>query len=384
VTRLLFVISNFEYGGAQRQVVELANHLDPGRFEAHVCSLSSYAPLATSLRHAGSRLHIIPKLAKFDVTVVPRLVALLRRLHIDIVQSYLFDADIAARLAGRLALTRAVVGTERNTDYSLRRRHLIAYRLTHRQVDLIIANSHAGAAFSSRVLGHPPSFYRVVHNGVDLERFTPGPATEVREELGIAADEPVVGMFASFKAQKNHPLAFQAARLLMDRLPRARFLFVGDMLFEGMHGSANHARRMHRVVDDLGIRSRCLFLGNRRDVARLYRACDVTILPSLFEGTPNVLLESMATAVPVVATNVADNAFIVPDGKVGFLIRPGDAVALAEHLYQLLLDHPLRLNLGLAARAWVSESFSTAALARRTAQVYDELLARPSRARSAA
>ena len=98
MTRLLFVISNFEYGGAQRQVVELANHLDPRRFEAHVCSLSPYTPLATSLRDASSRLHVIPKLAKFDVTVVPRLASLLRRLQIDIVQSYLFDADIAARL----------------------------------------------------------------------------------------------------------------------------------------------------------------------------------------------------------------------------------------------------------------------------------------------
>lgn len=382
MTRLLFLISNLEYGGAQRQVVELANNLDPRRFVAHVCSLSAYMPLATSLRDVSSRLHVIPKHTKFDITVVPRLVTLLRRLRIDIVQSYLFDADIAARLAGRLALTRAVVGTERNTDYAIRRRHRIAYRLTHRGVDLIIANSHAGAAFSSRVLGYPPSFYRVVHNGVDLERFAPG--SDTRQELGIATDEPVVGMFASFKAQKNHPLAFQAARLLLDRLPRARFLFVGDMLFEGKHGSADYAHRMQRLVDDLGIRSSCLFLGNRLDVARFYRACDVTILPSLFEGAPNALLESMATAVPVIATSVADNAFIVPHGKVGFLIRPGDAAGLAEYLYRLLLDHPLRLGLGQAARAWVTEGFSTLALAQRTAQIYDELLARPSTAKSAA
>jgi glycosyltransferase involved in cell wall biosynthesis len=92
----------------------------------------------------------------------------------------------------------------------------------------------------------------------------------------------------------------------------------------------------------------------------------------------------MATAVPVVATNVADNAFIVPHGKVGFLTHHGDAAALAEHLYRLLLDHPLRLNLGQGGRAWVTENFSTAALAHRTALIYEELLARSSTARSAA
>ena len=382
--RLLFVISNLEYGGAQRQVVELANNLDPERFITHVCSLSPYTPLADSLRDADNRLHVIPKRGKFDVTVVPRLAHLLRRLDIDIVQSYLFDADIAARLAGRLAPTRAVVGAERNTDYTLRRRHLIAYRLTRRRVDLIIANSHAGAAFSSRVLGHPPEFYRVVHNGVDVERFAPGAASDVLQELDIAAGDPVVGMFASFKAQKNHPMAFEAARLLLHRVPRVRFLFVGDMLFEGMHGSAEYTGQVHRLAEELGIRPRCLFLGNRLDVARLYRACDVTILPSLFEGTPNALLESMATAVPVVATDVADNAYIVPHGRAGFLVRSGDASALADHVYRLLVDHQLRRTLGEAARTWISENFSTAALARRTGQIYEELMTRSSGTRIAA
>ena len=384
MTRVLLLISNLEYGGAQRQVIELANHLDAERFAVSVCSLSSYTPLASSLRDASSRLHIISKHAKFDITVVPRLVALLRRLQIDIIQSYLFDADIAARLAGRLARTRAVVGSERNADYRLRRRHLIAYRLTRRHVDLIIANSHAGAGFSSRVLGHPSRFYEVVHNGVDVQHFAPGSARDVRQELGVGVDEPVVGMFASFKVQKNHPLAFQAARVLLDRLPRARFLFVGDMLFEGMHGSAEYTAQMHRLVDDLRIRPHCLFLGNRLDVARLYRACDVTILPSFFEGTPNALLESMATAVPVVATEVSDNALIVPDGRAGFLVKPADSAALADRLHRLLVDQPLRLALGQAARAWVTEGFSTAALARRTGQVYEELLERLSVVRYAA
>lgn len=382
--RLLLLVSNLEYGGAQRQVIELANHLDSERFVTHVCSLSPYTPLAASLREASRRLHVIPKRAKFDFTVVPRLVGLLRQLRIDIVQSYLFDADIAARLAGRLAPTRAVVGTERNTDYTLRRRHLIAYRLTRRRVDLIIANSHAGAAFSSRILGHPMGFYRIVHNGVDLTHFAPGPAHEVRRELGIPVDEPVVGMFASFKVQKNHPMAFQAARILLDRLPRARFLFVGDMLFDGMHGSGEYARRVRRLVEELGIGSRCLFPGNRLDVARLYRACDVTILPSLFEGTPNALLESMATAVPVVATDVADNSLIVPHGRAGFLVRPGEVRVLADHLHRLLLDHPLRMALGQGALTWVTERFSTAVLAHRTAEIYDELLVRSSSRRGAA
>ena len=88
---------------------------------------------------------------------------------------------------------------------------------------------------------------------------------------------------------------------------------------------------MDALVDELGIRDRCLFLGNRSDVADLYRACDVTLLPSLFEGTPNVVLESLASGVPVVATDVADNRLLLPEGEVGHVVpargcgRPGRA-----------------------------------------------------------
>src|SRR5262245_46496484 len=139
--RVMLLISNLEFGGAQRQVVELANHLDRARFEPHVASLSDYLPLADGLR---CPLHVVQKRFKYDLTVVPRLARLMRRHRIDLVQSYLFDADIAARLAGRWAGA-AVVNAERNTDYALKPQQAAAYRLTRGLVDLVIANSRAGA-----------------------------------------------------------------------------------------------------------------------------------------------------------------------------------------------------------------------------------------------
>lgn len=370
--RVMLLISNLEFGGAQRQVVELANRLDPARFEAHVASLSDYLPLADGLR---CPVHVVQKGFKYDLTVVPRLARLLRRLRVDLVQSYLFDADIAARLAGRWAGA-AVVGAERNTDYELKPQQRAAYRMTHRLVDLIIANSRAGAAFNQRLLGYDASFYRVVHNGVDVDRFRPGDGGAVRDALGVAADERLVGMFASFKEQKNHPLAFEAARRVLEAFPRARFLFVGDMLWAGLHGSGAYKERMERMVDELGIRGRCLFAGNRGDVEGLYRACDVTLLPSLFEGTPNVVLESLASGVPVVATDVADNRLIVPDGEAGFVVSLGDADRLAGRLLELLRDDAKRERFGVAAREWAVREFATEVLARKTGAIYEEVVAR--------
>ncbi len=373
------VISNLEYGGAQRQVVELANHMDPARFDVHVCSLSEYVPLAAELGRRDDRLHIIHKRYKFDYSVVPRLARLLRSLKADVIHSYLFDAGIAARLAGRKARTPVVIGSERNTDYHLKRRQLAAYWLTRGCVDLIIANSHAGAEFNRSKLGHDAAQYRVVHNGVSTERFKPSDGSTIRRELGLDSQEQVVGVFASFKAQKNHALVFRALKRLLEQGLKPRLMLVGDELYAGMHGSDEYKARMDALVDELGIRERCLFLGNRGDVADLYRACDLTVLPSLFEGTPNVLLESMACGVPIVATDVSDNAIVAPDGRVGYIVPLGDENALAERIAQLLKDETRRREMGTAARAWVAAEFSCARLASNTADIYEAALAAAAR-----
>ena len=371
---IVLVIDNLEYGGAQRQVVELANHIDPARFDLHICSLSDYVPLAERLVDRERRLHIITKRWKYDVTVVPRLALLLHRLKADIVHGYLFAAEITARLAGRLARTPLIFGSERNTDYLLKRRQLITYRLTRGCMDLLVANSCAGSQFDCRLLGYHPSQCRVIYNGVDTQRFMPHDEQALRRELGIGEEEYVVGMFASFKEQKNHPLLFRAARRVLQRLPQTRLLLVGDQLYGGMYGSDDYKRATDRLVDELGIRERCLFLGNRRDVERLYCVCDLTVLPSLFEGTPNVALESMACGIPVIATNVSDNAQVIPDGRVGYVVPLGDEVALCERICQLLEDETQRRQMGQEARIWVESEFSLARLVDKTALVYQEAL----------
>ena len=220
---VVLVIDDLEYGGAQRQVLELTNNMDPTRFDVHVCTLSDYVPLGEQLREADRRLHVIVKKNKVDITVVPRLAQLLRSLEADIVHSYLFSADIAARLAGRLAGTSLIVGSERNANYVPKKRHVLAYKLTRRCVDLTIANSKTGAEFSSKMYGQPAADYRVIYNGVDTQRFTAQSPHTIRKELGIEKEGPIIGAFASFKPQKNHAMLLQAFRKVLDanaRIPR--------------------------------------------------------------------------------------------------------------------------------------------------------------------
>lgn len=371
---VVLVIDDLEYGGAQRQVIELANNMDPDRFVVHVCSLSNYVPLGKHLRDSEHRLHIVSKMNKFDFTVVPRLARLLKKLNADVVHSYLFSADIASRLAGRLAGTKLVVGSERNANYFPKKRNILAYRLTGRYSDLMIANSKSGAEFNRKMYGLPASKYRVIYNGVDTERFTDRNTALEREELKLPPDGQVIGVFASFKPQKNHAMLLRAFRKLLNSLPNTQLLLVGDQLYGNMMGTSDYNARMESLIDELGIRHHCTFLGNRHDVERIYPACDITLLSSLYEGTPNVLLESMACGVPVVATNVCDNSYVVKDGETGFLVEMGDVDGMAERMKMLLGDDTMRQNMGQKARQWAQDRFSVEQLARNTEAVYIEAL----------
>lgn len=371
--RVLIVVSNLEFGGAQRQIVELVNGMDPAKCVIHVCSMSDYVPLAESLRDR-SRLHILPKRSKFDLAVVFKLARLARELRVDVIHGYLLDAEIATNLAGKLAGVRAVIGSERNTEYELNRVHKLAFALTRPCVDMIIANSSSGAAFNARMRGHPASKYRVIRNGVDLTRFQPVDGSGIRAELGFDADILMVGLFASLKQQKNHPLLLRAAARVVGDFPNVRFVFVGDILANAADGSDVYARDVQQQVVDLGLTPFCRFLGNRKDLPALYSACDFTVLPSLFEGTPNVLLESMACGTPVIATDVADNRIVAPDGVVGRIVPTEDEVALAKALAELLGDRELRDRFGLQARAWAEQEFATAVLAERTLAAYRDAL----------
>jgi len=371
----VLVISDLEFGGAQRQVVELANNMDPEACVIHVCSLSDFVPLGKAIHGSTSRLSLILRRFHFDFSVVPRLARLLRRLKADVVHSFLFDATIASRLAGSLVRSVAVVSSERNANYNLKRSNFIALKATERFSDLTIANSTAGAAFNSQLYRRQMSCYRVVHNGADIERFKPANADRVRKELGLGDRQPVVGMFASFKPQKNHAVWLRAARQVIQRVPNAKLLFVGDQLHKGMSNSTEFKKTIQLVVEEAGLTRHCLFVGNRPDVENYYNVCTVTVLPSLFEGTPNALLESMACGVPVVASNVADNTYLVQDGKTGFVVAPNDESALADRVCRILADNQLRNTMAEAARAWICSEFSCRRLAEKTLSAYRHAIA---------
>jgi glycosyltransferase involved in cell wall biosynthesis len=368
--KVALVISNLSYGGAERQVLELANNIDSREFDLHVFILSTHADLAERLTNRETRLHCIPKRHKFDISVISRLAAAFREHGTQVVHGFLFDAEIASRLAAILAGCPVIIGSERNTSNNNGKLKRLIYRFTARLLDACIANSSAGAAFNQSVTGRPKSLYHVIYNGVDTERFQPRSQAALKEALDLQPEHIVIGMFGSFKHQKNHPLLLRAAaRICADRSD-LRFVFIGSTLLEGYKTTTSYSAEVTQLVHDLKLEDFCRFPGTREDVERYYNVCDITVLPSLFEGTPNVALESMASGVPVIATDVSDNRFVIPDGVAGFIVPLHDPEFLAQRIIELADDAALREKLGRQAREWVVETFSLQKMSASFGKIY--------------
>lgn len=370
--RVALIISSLEFGGTQRQLIELVNASKPLDVSYCIVSMSDAIPLAEQLTDPGV-VRIIPKKSRFDFSVVPRMAKLLHSLDVDIAHGFLFDAEIATRLAGRSAGVKAVIGSERNADYSIKKVQQLAYTMTRGLRNACIANSQAGAAFNARKLGYPKEHYHVVYNGVDTERFRPLNRNLACERVGLDTSYRWIGMVGSFKPQKNHTIFLQAARRVLADRPDTAIALAGDTLAAGLHGTDEYKREVLAEIERLDFGDRIRLLGNRGDIENFYAACDLTALPSLHEGTPNVALESMSCGTPVVASNIADNSIVIPHGTTGFIVPLNDVDAMADTIARALNPDVLS-PMQAAARKWVIARFGTSAFARAMLDVYESIL----------
>ncbi len=361
----MLVISDLGFGGAERQVVALANGLHEHGIETHLATLSDHTPLAEQLQDKA-RLHVVGRSPL-------RLARLLRDLQIDVAHGFLLDAEIVSRLAGGMVGGVRVVGSERSTRHDYRWWQTALYRITTPVLSMCIANTEEGALWHARTFGLPANRYRIVRNGVDTDRFTPGDAADVRQKLGVSASDSLIGMFASFKPVKNHTLLIEAMALLRKRGVACKALLVGDRMQRGRHAHTGLITRIETLIRDLHLEHDVIMVGHQSDIERLYRACTLTVLPSDYEGTPNVVIESMACGIPAVVSDVSGNREVIVKDKGGDLFTAGSPGALADVLERLLKDGTHLETLRTSARAIAISRFGMSRMLEEMASAYRSL-----------
>jgi len=361
--KILQVIPTLDRSGAEKQLALLAAGLDPERFEVHVCALTRGGPYERELVRAGIPVTVLGRAMKFDPRPYGRLVRLIRRHRYDIVHTWLFAGNSLGRVCARRARVPLVVASERCVDVWKARWQLAVDRRLAAWTDAIVANSTGVRDFYVEQ-GIDPGLVEVIHNGIDTGPPAPVEVPRVRAELGIPPDAFVVGSIGRLWHQKRMRHVAFALGILREAMDGCYGLIVG----EGPRRSAMEHFLASTELDD-----RVRLLGHRADVPRLLQAMDVVVSASVFEGLPNVVLEAMRCARPVVATNIPGTRDVVVGGETGLLVRPDSAVALARGVFHLY-EHPDEARrMGLAGRERVTQHFTVKKMIDRYAALYQRL-----------
>jgi glycosyltransferase involved in cell wall biosynthesis len=308
-----------------------------------------------------------PIRADLDPLLLWRLVRFLRAKKPDIVHTHLIHGDLYGTLAARLADVPSVVSTKHN-DNAFRRRRFYAWldRSLARYQDRIIVISRHLKRFCVEVEGLTADKIMPIHYGLDVKAFLGNVdgSSAVRAELGVPVGAALVGVVGRLTEQKGHIYLLDAFTEVVQMLPSAHLLIVGD---------GELRLDLEHQVARLGLRDNVTFAGYRQDIARIVVALDVMVMPSLWEGFGLVLLEAMAAAKPVVATRVSAIPEIVDDSETALLVPPKDPDSLARALLTLLRDPARAREMGQRGHRRLEEQFTVARMVEQTQTVYESL-----------
>lgn len=364
--RVLRVITWLPVGGIERRLVATLPRIDRSRFDVQLVCIRERGVLADELEAAGIPVHLVPFRKRWDPRALRELAALMRRERIDIVHSHMYRSNVPATVAARLAGVRTVWGQVHNVGTWETRRQVWTDRLLTRWRTGMIAVSERVAQDVRRTLHLPESRVRVIHNGVDLERFRAARARrdEVRARMGVGPEDVVAVFAARLVNQKRcTDLLEAAARLQRDgRGGRLRLWILGDGPLRA------ELERAAAALPDPGA---VHFAGRRDDVEDWLAGGDLFVLPSTREGFSNALIEAMATGLPCIASDVGGNAEAVRDGIEGRIIQPLAVDQLTEAIAGMLADDERRRAMGAAALAR-SETFSIDRMIAAVEQLYEE------------
>ncbi len=361
--RVLMLVDQIaEAGGAERFTLGLATHLPADRCEVWVCATRRAEPRAIEiLDAAGVRLVVLGRRSKFDVWRFGRLIRLLRQRRFDVLHSHMFGSNVWGTVIGRLCRVPVVIAEEHTWSYEgqLLRRLLDGY-LIGRLATRFIAVSAQDARRMVELEHVPEAKVTMIPSA-----YVPRPAaeTDIRAELGIDAEAPLLAIVAVLREQKAIDVTLEAMGAVLDRHPTTQLVIAGD-------GPCSEALRQHAHRLDLD--PHVHFLGRRTDVEAIISAADVVVISSDYEGTPLVAYECFANHTPLVSTAVGGLVDLIQDGVTGRLVPRRDPAALASAIGDLLDDPALRQRLADAAAASPA-GVGVDVIAERFATLYAEL-----------
>ena len=367
---VLYLLETGGPGGAERVLLDLAQHVGPG-WQAVVGVMKS-GWLRAHAASAGIPCVMVHGNGLGDVGVCGRVIEAMATHEIAVIHAHEFYMGMigaAVSLATGVPLVVTVHGKQYYPD---RRRRRAACRMVAAQATALVTVSEDLRRFFCRTTGTPLDRVRVIYNGIDPQRSgAPRRNQELLDSVGIPRSAQIVGTVGNLYPVKGHLDLVRAARAIVERRPAAHVVFLGR---GGLHDA------LLAEAEALGIRDRVHLLGYRDDVREWLPLMDVFTMPSLSEGLPLSLLEAQGAGVPAVVTDVGGMPEVVRHGETGFVVPPGDGAALTDRISFLLGDSSCAARMGAAARALVADRFGRDRMMAEYRDVYDHATRRRGRA----
>jgi glycosyltransferase involved in cell wall biosynthesis len=374
--KILHIITSLNVGGAETALYRLLSSMDKARFENQVVSLIHCGPVGEKIRALG-----IPVLSldmhpgRPSPKALFGLLRYLRRNQPDIVQTWLYHADLLGALAAKI-LGLPLLWNIRASNMDMSYYRWLSNAVLRACVWLsgwplgIIVNSKAGQEFHEH-LGYHSRRWIHIPNGIDTGQFKPAPAARIalRKELKLGPEVMLIGLVARFDPMKDHANFLQASSLLAVHSPGVHFVLAGN-------GVTPSDPFFGEYIERPELRGRLHLLGQRDDITMLTAALDMASSSSCGEGFPNTVAEAMSCGVPCVVTDAGDSAYLV--GETGIVVPPKNPQALADGWQRMIaLGAEGRKLLGEAARQRIQQHFEQQEITRRYERLYASLI--PSR-----
>jgi len=380
--KILRIISRLAVGGSTYHAIVLTAHQDKEVFDCVLVRGTEGETEGSMLEFARRKglksICYIPELEreislKRDILAFWKLFCLIRRERPDIVDTHQSKAGALGRLAALLAGTKVTIHTIHGHvfyDFFGKLKSsliVLVERLLARHSSLLVAVSeNVRKEILAFKVGTPEKVITIPY-GIELDKYLSidGHRGNLRRELGFSERDIVIGNVQRLVPTKGHRYLFRSIQLLKESAPEVRFVIAGDGEMRG---------ELEQLAENLGLKENIYFLGFREDVDNIYADSDVLIFPSLTEGAPFAIIEALASARPVVATDVGGISELIDEGKCGFVVPAKDPRALTEALLKLIRDEGLRKSFGENARSRVYPHLSHTRLVKDMEKIYLELV----------
>jgi len=373
---IIYIIDNIEFGGGERVFSQIIRGLSKERFSVFVAS-NPGGIFEKKLMEVGIKIDPLDMTHRYNIGTISQLKKIIKTKDVQIVHSQGGRADFFARMAARIANVPIIISSMamlvEGYDVSILRKSLYVLmdRQTERWVDRFIILSEASRRTLIERHKIPPEKIVKIHNGIEIEEYHPdikevrNKKLELRRELGLKSDVPVIGAIGRLVWQKGFEYLIRAIPQVIEAFPEAKFLIVGEGPLR---------RRLEELSERLKIEDNIIFTGFRSDIKDILATIELLAIPSLLEGLPIVLLEGMAMAKPIVATRIDGMTEVLENSETGLLVPAKNPHKLAEAIIEILKNKTKADLLGQNARKIVEEKFSVKKMVEQTELVYEKLL----------